>query len=198
MSGAGISFAETMSGPFALGETDAQAGARAGKAAGHTLAMHAAVTIPDLDRFIADESHPGALTGTLDYAPLGTGIAARRGVFNLFSPGAESGTRYMVYELAFRHQGEDHYLAGRKIVRDDPGLDLWRDTTTLFTTLHRGGDASGPVIGAGVLSLGGRELGELVTTIRVTGAEGSANQAQALAKFGQFFLGQLWERYGPR
>ncbi len=52
-------------------------------------------------------------------------------------------------ELGFAHDGKSYYLAGRKEVRNEPGFDLWKDTTTLFTRLHTGRDAAGPVIGGG-------------------------------------------------
>ena len=58
----------------------------------------------------------------------------------------------MIYELAFERKGQDYYLAGRKEVQDDPGFDLWKDTT-LLTQLHRGVDKTGPVIGAGFVTL---------------------------------------------
>ncbi len=197
MSETGITFDETMSGPFALGQIDPEAGARAGKAADQALAMHASVTIADLDRFIADPQHLGGLAGSIDFAPFGTGIEATRGVFNLFSPAENHDTHHMVYELGFSHGGKDYYLAGRKIVRDDPGIDLWSDTTTLFTTLHEGGDKNGPIAGAGVLSLGVTDLADLVSTLRVTGTDDGGEKAATVAKFGRFFMGELWERYGP-
>ncbi len=52
--------------------------------------------------------------------------------------------KLMVYELGFEHGGEDYYLAGKKEVKDDPGFDLWSDTTTRYTKLHKGTDKSGP------------------------------------------------------
>src|SRR3546814_13356695 len=83
----------------------------------------------------------------------GSDIAASSGAFNLFSPTAKATLKHMVYELAFKHDGKDHYLAGRKQVHDGPGVDIWTDTTTLFTTLHQGRDAQDPGIGAGILRL---------------------------------------------
>ena len=149
----GITFDETMLGAFALGTSEPEDGAEAGELAGTALVMNATVTIADLDAFIADPKHEGRLKGSIDFAPLGTGLRADDGVFNLFSPSKSAGLKYMVYEMAFRHQGKARYLAGKKHVRDDPGFDLWSDTTTLFTTLHDGTDATAPVIGAGVLRL---------------------------------------------
>src|SRR5262245_40306528 len=126
----GITFKETMSGWFALGAGDPEAGADAGKAAGTKLAMHAEVTIADIDAFVADRAHPGTLAGTIDFAPLGGTLAATRGLFALFAPAEAPRTKLMVYEMATTRQGRPCYLAGRKIVRHDRGLDLWSDTTT--------------------------------------------------------------------
>ncbi len=195
---AGITFSETMAGPFALGESDPSAGEAAGKQSGTTLAMHAAIEIPDLDRFVADPSHDGRIAGHIDFPPFGEGMRAERGVFRLFSPTDEKGLTRMIYELAFEHKGQPYYLAGYKEVRNDRhGTDLWSDTTTLLTRLHSGRDSRGPVAGAGVLRLGVPDLGRLTTTIRVTNAASPADQVRALATFGRFFMGSLWDTYSP-
>lgn len=193
----GITFDETMLGSFALGETEPLAGASVGRGAGTVLTMNATVTIRDLDAFIADEKHLGQLRGSIDFAPLATGMKAQSGVFNLFSPSGKKGLKYMVYELAFRHAGRPHYLAGKKHVHDDFGIDMWSDTTTLFTTLHDGADATAPVIGAGVLRLDMGDFLKLMSTIKVTGTRSATGRAQAVARFGQFFMGELWDIYGP-
>lgn len=194
----GVTFNETMSGDFSLGATEPEAGEKAGKDAGTTLSMHATVLIQDLERFISDPGHVGELTGTIDFAPLGKGLAAPRGLFNLFSPADDPRLRLMIYELAFRAGEREYYLAGQKRVRDDPGFDLWADTTTLFTTLHEGQDATGPTVGAGILRLNVAELIKMSATMRTVHAESPVAGAQALARFGTFFLGNLWATYGRR
>lgn len=191
----GVTFRETMEGPFALGPTDPQAGFDQGKTDGHHLAMHATITIHDLARFIDDPNHTGSIAATIDFTPFGEAIPSRRGVFNLFSPTDDPETKRMVYELAFRHGDEDYYLAGHKTVRDDPGFDLWKDTTTLFTTLHKGADKTAPVVGAGILSLGMGDLAKLVSTMRAIHADSLAEKTKALASFGSFFMGELWNSY---
>jgi predicted acylesterase/phospholipase RssA len=191
----GISFRETMAGHFALGETDPEAGAAKGKAKGTELAMHASINIRDLDGFIANPAHAGEIIGSIDFPPLGNGMPATHGVFNLFSPADDPDTKYMVYELGFEHGGEAWYLAGRKIVRDDPGLDLLRDTTTLFTVLHRGSDKNGAIAGAGVLTLGVKQLAKLVSTMKATNSSSTGQSAKTVLKFGKFFLGELWDSY---
>jgi len=81
------------------------------------------------------------------------------------------------------------------VVRQDAGFDLWKDTTTLLTKLHRGADAHGEVLGAGILSLGVTELIRLLGTVEVPNA-GPAQRVEALTRFGTFFLGELWDTYG--
>src|SRR5688572_5152070 len=179
---AGITFSETMAGPFALGETEPAAGEAAGKASGTTLEMHASIDIPNLDRFVADPSHAGQIAGHIDFKPFGDAMRSERGAFRLFSPTDQKDLTRMIYELAFEHRGQPYYLAGYKEVRSDRhGIDLWNDTTTLFARLHSGSSSRGPVAGAGVLRLGLPELMKLTTTIRVTNAASPADQVRALA-----------------
>lgn len=191
----GISFRETMKGYFALGESDPETGKDKGKDDDTELAMHASINIRDLDAFVSDPEHLGEIAGTVDFEPLGQGIPATHGKFNLFSPADQPDTKYMVYELAIEPDGQPYYLAGHKIVRDDPGFDLWSDTTTLYTTLHRGSDSSGEVVGAGVLSLGVTDLAKLVSTLKATGTASTGDAARTVWKFGKFFMGDLWDSY---
>ena len=191
---AGIIFEETMQGGFSLGEVEPSAGAEAGLKAGLRLAMHVEVVIDDLATFISDPAHPGRLSGSVDFASLGMGVTASSGVFQLFSPARADGMgRRMVYELAFNVKGAAYYLAGEKRVLDDPGPDLWRDTTTLYTCLYRGDSTEGEIVGAGILELGVPQLTSLLRTLRTTGD----GDLRTLATFGGFFFGELWELYAP-
>jgi cholesterol oxidase len=157
--------------------------------------LHAAIRIPDVARFEADPMHAGFIEGEVIFAPLGGSFPASGGRFNLFSPTDESRLKRMIYEVAFEADGEPYYLAGHKDVKDDPGFDAWSDTTTLYTRLHRGADANGAVVGAGVLRLGIDDLARLVSTLRATGADTPREKSAAIMAFGKFFLGSLWERY---
>jgi hypothetical protein len=51
------------------------------------------------------------------------------------------------------------------------------------------------VIGAGVLSLGPIELAKMVGTMHATGTDSLPEQAKAMARFGKFFMGDLWDTY---
>ncbi len=191
----GITFRETMTGHLSLGESDPAEGARRGKAEGSKLSLHANVEIADLKRFTSEPDHAGRLTGHIDFAPFGDPIPGKNGVFNLFSPTDQPKLKLMVYELGFEHEGRNYYLAGKKEVRKDSGFDLWTDTTTLFTRLHEGNDKSGPVVGAGILTLGPEDLIKLASTIRATNARDLVEQAKAIGDFSRFFLGELASSY---
>ncbi len=192
---AGICFSETMAGGVSLGETDCLQGEELARDNGNTLVMNARVTIDDLDRFIEDPDHTGLLDGTIDYPLFDKGIPGYNGIFNLFSPSDDPQTKLMVYELVFDFGGQPYYLAGHKEVRDDPGFDLWSDTTTLYTRIHSGKDKRGEVVGAGLLSLGVGDLMRLLSTLEVLHVRDRGRKLEVLGRFGRFFMGELWDSY---
>jgi len=194
---AGLSFREVMSGGFAMGQTDPGAGLLRGQADGTILALHATVMIQDFERFLVDPNHAGTLAGSIDFAPFGGVITGYGGVFNLFNPSGEPGLKLMVYELGFEYQGQNYYLAGQKEVRDSSVLDMWHQTTTLYTRLHQGMDKTGPVVGAGTLSLGVAALIAMLGTVQVTGVDSAVEKARIIGQFGNFFMGELWDTYKP-
>lgn len=195
---AGLQFNETMKGGFAFAATEFETGKKQGNALGNELAIHVTVDIDDIDRFIDDPNHLGGLSGTVDFYPLGMGIKAQSGVFNLFSPADKPEHKQMVYELSFIHQGKDYYLAGYKDVHDDPGFDLWSDTTTLFTRIYEGNDKKGSILGAGILTLGVSDLLSLLASMKVTHADSGLDKMSVIYKFGKFFMGELWDTYAGR
>ena len=196
MANPGFTFREKMSGGFALGETDPVAGAKAGEAAGNTFTMHATINIDDLQAFMSDSNHNGSITGSIDFAPLGLNLPSTSGVFNLFSPTGDTKMKYMVYELGFNaSDGKPYYMAGHKDVKDAPLTDMWKATTTLYTQLHQGTDKTGPVVGAGVLTLGMTDLLAMIPTMHAVNAASPEQAAETVAKFGKFFLGEIWETY---
>jgi hypothetical protein len=191
----GITFRETMAGGFTLGETDPNVGGEKGKSSGNILAMHSTITIQDLDRFISDPDHTGQIDGSIDYGAFGQNVPASTGVFNLFSPTDQPGLKLMVYEMGFTAGGKNYYLAGKKEVRDDSVVHMWAETTTLYTQLHEGSSKAGAVVGAGILTLGPLDLMKMISTMRALNASSTAEGAQAVMKFGEFFLGKLWDSY---
>jgi hypothetical protein len=191
--GLGIRFREMMSGGFQLGTDDAIDGAKQGTQT--PLSMHASIYIPDIDAFIADPQHRAPLAGHIDFAPFGRAIPAESGTFQLFAPTKDADTTWMVYDLGFRHNGKSYYLAGHKIVRVGAPWKLWPATTTLYTTLHEGTDATGPIVGAGVLRLGVGELVKLMRTLHASDADAPGDAGRAIGRFFGFFSRELLRTY---
>ena len=75
-------------------------------------------------------------------------------------------------------------------------LNIWPDTSTLYVTLYRGQDKNGPVLGSGVMHIQPADFARQMTTMKVLNARNERERIEALARFGQFFAGILWESYG--
>ncbi|HEY0757848.1 MAG TPA: hypothetical protein VGD59_01185 [Acidisarcina sp.] len=189
----GITFKELMSGAFALGETDPETGAA--KGADSVLSMHGTVTIDDIDAFIEDPEHGGTLDVVMDWPPLGSALPAPGGVFNLFSPSGDPSLKLMVYEWGLDHEGKSYYFAGHKNVAVHPVTKLWPDTTTLYTQLHEGKDKTGPVVGAGIITLSVEQLVNMGRQFKPLNAPSTQAGLAAIERFGSFFLGELWDTY---
>jgi hypothetical protein len=192
---AGLVFSETMRGPFALGELDPARGAAAGRTARTVLTLRVTVTIPNLAAFAGDPSHSAHLGGHVTFGPLGERLSAVSGVVRLFAPRDEdSHAKVMYYGLRLAHGSRTVYLAGEKHVNGRSIFAMWPETTTLYTRLHDGPDDGAPVIGAGVLRLSPLDLLRTLPTMQPAPPRSVA----ALAKFGDFFVSELWGSYIAR
>ncbi|MEV1175624.1 GMC oxidoreductase, partial [Nonomuraea sp. NPDC049784] len=194
----GLSFTEEMRGHIMPGSTDPDEGERLGRANEHRLAVHLTITADDVERFVADAGHEGSAAGWVSCPVLGGGrLPVRAGWFNLFVAGDDPSRRRMLYRLHFTGDGGAPLtLTGHKDVHDDPGADVWRDTSTLYVRILRGhtapaGDAGAEVVAAGVIRILLPDFMHQLTTFRTWGPDGAA----ALVRFGRFFLGELWDAY---
>lgn len=198
-----LEFTEEMKGYVAFGEDDFDRGYRRGRTEGNYLMFRLTIATDDVERFIADPQHEAAATGYVDCDALGGRLPVEAGVFNLFVGAGEAGGRRMRYRLPFRDgAGHPLTLSGFKVIEDDPGGDLWDDTTTLFTTVLAGHPAREEEASAGQVAVGLIRIHMLdflrqLTTFRATGPDTGAEVA-ALSSFGRLFLGELWEVYGRR
>jgi len=197
-----LEFTEEMKGFVALDEADPVTGAALGRQLGQRLMFHLTITAEDVERFVVDPRHLGSATGWVESDVLGGRLAVQRGWFNLFTREGGPGSRRMLYRLHFTDAaGNPLTLVGHKDVHDDPGADVWRDTSTLYVTLHAGHvppgapdkPEDGRVVAAGVITIHLPDFLRQLTTFRTEGTR----PAYAMEEFGRLFLGQLWEVYGP-
>lgn len=195
----GIQFTETMHG-YVSGAVDADP-LEAGDPARQDAAPFRfilTVRTDDLEETLRRSHHPLRLAGTVNAQGLSPRpLMVTGGELRLMThEDARPGGRRMVYLLhMLSEEGERYFLEGFKDVHDDPGLDLWKDTTTLFVSLHRGDGPSAPRIGRGYLRLSAAEFTRQLMTLRVTNARNTAERLEAVARFGSFFFGALYETY---
>jgi len=135
-----VHFTEEMAGFVCLGAPDYAAGFHNGKVAGTRLKFHLTIGTHDLDAFLADPEHRCEAVGYVAAPSFGGDhLPVVRGHFNLFAPGLSPGRTVMRYRLwFFSSGGEALTLVGFKDVGNDAGLDMWRDTTCLFTRILEG------------------------------------------------------------
>lgn len=196
----GIQFTETMTGYFSTEEKeDYQGAADKGKAGGSPFEFTLTVISKDLDAMLSDENHEAAMFGTVAAPALSDEVlTVNGGIFNLFVRDDENvDTKKMIYRMLITAQdGKATYFEGFKSIHDDPGLDLWSDTTTLYITLYEGRDATAPVLGKGILKILPLDFAKQMTTMKVNHAKDTAERLKYLSKFGTFFAGSLFNTYG--
>ena len=118
--------------------------------------------------------------------------------------GAPHAQRFFYYLLWFEADGKAWTLYGYKRVRDNPAVDAWRDTSTLFVTLLDG-HLRQEEIGAQPTCRGAGAVHTELTAflfkqlhgLRVTGTTNPARIAWATTTFAEFFFGTLLRVYMP-
>ena len=197
---AGIQFTETMTGYFSTDEkTSYEKAHDLGEQADSTFRFTLTVISDDLDRMLSDEQHEARMVGTVDAPALSSEpLTVSDGVFNLFVHYPdEVGARRMRYRMKLHSEaGDVYFFEGHKVIRDDPGIDLWSDTTTLYITVHAGNDEHAAVLGKGMLRIRPVDFMKQMTTMKVRNARSIKERLTYTARFGTFFAGTLFDTYG--
>jgi hypothetical protein len=187
-----VRFTEEMLGHVTFGEEDFHRGALAERDGAGALKFHLTIVVDDIDRFSRDPQRSAGAHGYIVCDALGGKLPVEHGAFNLFVD-TEPGVKRMLYRLYFRDgSGHPLTLSGHKLIEDNAGFDVWKDTTTLFTRVLRGhvdetAEPGAELVASGVLRIRARDFARQLTTFR--GSVGG------LLKFMQIFLGQLAEAY---
>ena len=192
-----VRFTEEMLGHVTFGETDFARGAQPNRDGSGAFKFHLTIEVEDIEAFGNDPLRPATAAGWIESDMFGGKLPVERGWFNLFVD-VEPGVKHMLYRLWFR-DGVGHPLTmtGFKLVKNDAGFDVWKDTTTLFTTVLQGhvpeGEEGEP-LARGVLRIRARDFAKQLTTFRAGGPSLGA-QLGALVRFGVIFMQQLAESY---
>jgi cholesterol oxidase len=195
-------FTEKMRGFVSFEETEYQNGYRHGETIGTSLIFQLTIRMEDIDKFVDVRDHEAEAVGYIECQRLGGRRPVERGRFNLFVETADQNKRHMLYRLFFRDgDGRKLTLSGFKHVQDNVGLDMWKDTTTLYVNLFNGHlehaeEASAEIVATGILKIEPLDFVHQLTTFRAYGESFSARLG-AYATFGKLFAGSLWDVYGP-
>ena len=196
----GIQFTETMAGFITLdSDIDYEAGFDQGKRNNTPFEFTLTVVSQDIEAMLEDPNHQAAIYGTVKAPTLSpTPLTVTEGTFNLFVKDRETvDTRRMDYHFAMTAEnGERFYMQGHKIIHDDPGFDMWEDTTTLYMTVSTAKNNSATVIGRGILNITPVNFAKQLTTIQVPNVEDKAKRLKYIAQFGAFFAGGVFDIFG--
>ena len=201
--GTRLRFTEEMKGYVAPGLIEYEPGRAAAETAGQRLMIHLTITLDGVRRFIADPDRAGTAEGWIEWATWPGRIAVDEGTFSLFTDDGDPTVKWMRYRL-YAHDPADTpvTISGFKRVRDDPGMDVWSDTSTLYTRIFQGHvtlaqEMSAKVVGAGVINVHLLDFLQQLTTFDVQAAS-EVERLAILAEFGRFFMGKLWTLYARR
>ncbi len=196
----GMHSTERMSGYFSLHvQDDYEAGAKRGKQDGSSMEFILTLASDNVDQVLEDPAHAAKIVGTITAPALSPDpLVITNGTFNLFSEDqTQVETRNMRYRMNMTtREGKTYYFDGFKVIRNDPGIDLWPDTTTLYITVYDGDGPDGPVVGKGILTIDPLDFMRQIGTMQVRNADSLADRLRTRAKFGKFFFGDLFDVYG--
>jgi cholesterol oxidase len=196
----GLQFSEAMEGWFSTRVKDDYAvAARQGKADGSSFRLIATVISDDIELMMSEPDHAAKLIGTVKAPALSPEpLTLSNGEFYLFiKDPRQFNVRYMRYlgRLTAK-DGATYYFEGHKIIHNDPGFDVWSDTTTLFITVYAGKDDTGAIVGKGIIEIHLKDLRQQLTTMRALNAPNLGQRLSILARFGRFFTDQIFDIYG--
>ena len=196
----GVQFTETMRGFLSTRVLDDYArAAEAGEQDNSPFAFTLTIRSDDLDAMLTNPDHLAGIVGTVEAPALSPApLTVTEGRFQLFVADPEHVRgRRMCYRMRLSAEdGRTFWFEGYKLVNDDRGTDIWRDTSTLYVTVHGGENAESPVVGKGVLHIKPGDFALQMTTLKVLNTPGRLDRLKALARFGKFFAGSLWNVYG--
>jgi hypothetical protein len=194
-----VRFTEEMLGHVTFGEPDFARGAQPDRDGSGAFKFHLTIEVEDIESFSGDPLRPATAVGYVECDALGGRLGVERGWFNLFVD-VEPGVKHMLYRLWLR-DGVGHPLTmtGFKLVKNDAGFDVWKDTTTLFTRVLQGhvpegDDGTAVPLASGIIKIRIRDFAKQLTTFRGGGPD-VRSKVGAIAKFGLIFGQQLAEAY---
>ncbi|HHT0591941.1 TPA: alpha/beta fold hydrolase [Legionella anisa] len=193
----GLLFTETMRGRLSTVVLDDYQSAYVDE---RCLPIEFTVTIvtENLDKMLADPKHRAKIIGEVSIPAFSKeSLLVEHGEFQLFVDSrSDVATKKMIYQLKLNSVEGNHYeLDVFKLIHNDPGFDIWQDTTTLNVTLYDLNKGK-HVCGKGILKILPADFLKQLTTIRILNTRDPVAVLKGKARFGHFFAGTLYPIYG--
>jgi cholesterol oxidase len=200
----GVRFSESMSGYFSTSVTDNsedayQRGNANGQAEGSPFQFILTIISDDLEHTISDVNYVSRMIGTVTAPALSAKpLTITNGEFNYFLIDRDRvETKRMQYKMRLTsEENRVFFFSGFKLIHDDPHVDSWSDTTTLYITVYDGQNEQGKIIGKGILRIPVTAFMRQVTTMQITNCNNLIDRWNSMIKFAKFFGGQLVDTYG--
>ena len=196
----GVRFTETMRGFFSTAVTDDfERADKQGRQDKSTFVFTLTVIADDLDALVSEESHAARMVGTAEAPALSEyPLTVTNGEFNLLvADPTDVGSRRMLYRMRLSSvEGKTYYFVGFKLIHDDPGIDEWADTTTLYITVYEGESDAGDAVGKGILRIRPQDFARQMTTMQITNAPNAKARLAATGRYAAYFSGSLRDVYG--
>ena len=192
---------EWMKGYLGLGASDPDAGFIKGIDSNAFFIHEMLIKIDDVDRFVSDPEHAAVMDGYVSFAAFGGKRPVTGASFKMFVDAKVPGLKYMKYRIPFTNDKQEPLtMYGHKTIHNDKTLDLWSDTTTLYTSVYTGNLVAPeppptPALARGIIHIEKLDLIKSIMSFKAPGAT-PAQANHAMTTFGRFFLGNLWEIYG--
>ncbi len=153
----------------------------------------------NLDEMLICQEHAAKIIGEVSIPVFSKKpLKVTSGKFQLFIVDqTRPDTRKMVYTLALESvEGDVYTFEGFKLIHDDPGLDVWKDTTTLYVTIYKNNNEHCHLQAKGILKILPADFLHQLTTLRILHTENIQEILSANMRFGMFFFGILYQTYG--
>jgi len=195
----GIQFTETMKGFFSLDEIhDYDAAYAKGNEGNSPFEFTLTIQSEDVDSLININIHEAGMFGTMTAPALSKSpLSAFQGIFNLFivDPSDPERKKMLYSAQLISEESKRYYFEGFKDVHNDRGVDVWKDTTSLFITIYEGDSSANRLLGKGKLHIEIGDFMKQLKTIKALNAPSKVKGLKAVSKFAQFFAGNVYRTY---
>ena len=196
----GLRFTEKMAGFFTPDPAlDFAAAESSGKAGNRPMSFVLTIVSDDVDTMLTRDDHLARIAGTVVCPALCPDpLTVSDGRFSLFVTDPDRvASRDMLYRMTLNApDGRSWFFHGKKLITRSSLLNTWPETTTLYVTVSESEAPGAAVVGRGILHISAADFAHQMTTVEALNAPDRMARLSAVARFGAFFAGAVYDSYG--